>query len=156
MPPTPDLHQQPHDALQARFGPFVDLLADPAGELRLESLVKQNLLSGFAWRYTVIIPLLSEIGEEVFSLQDDLPPLTAFLNHRFGGSTSLSHQGGPPLVGNWDGVWGDSQDQNTSIMVYSRTVKVADVLFGRIKEILKQVGVQEEILIEKCQVTLIG
>jgi len=155
VPPTPDLRQANAKLLAQKFGPYVGLLSDPAVELRLESLVKHDRLWGFARRYTIIIPLLSEDGEEVFSLLDDLPHLTAFLNHRFGGSTSPSHQGGPPLLGNWEGAHGACEDQNTSIMVYSRPIAPADLVFRKLKTILRRIGVQEEILIEKSNVALI-
>lgn len=124
--------------------------------MRLESLVKGSRLEGWAYRFTVVIPLLSEAGEEVFSLREDLPYLTSLLNHRFGGSTSPSHSVGPPLVGAWEGALGPCQDQNTSIMIYSRRVSAAEDFFRKLKAVLKAVGVQEEVLIEKADVTLIG
>lgn len=156
MPGTPDLSSIPRDQLEVRYGPYVSLLADPSDELRLESLVKGNRLEGWAYRFTVVIPLLSDVGEEVFSLRYDLPYLTSLLNHRFGGSTSPSHSVGPPLVGNWDGALGLCQDQNTNLMIYSRRVPAAEDFFRKLKEVLKVVGVQEEILIEKADVTLVG
>jgi hypothetical protein len=136
--------------------PFLPLISSPTGELRLESVLKQGRLEGHAWRYTIVLPLLSEKGDAVFTIHGHLADLTVLLNRRFGGSTLLTPAPQPPITGAWESTPGKTErDQNTSVMVYSRPVESADQFFGFLKSILKQVGVQQEILIEKSIVWLV-
>lgn len=129
------------------------LVNKPPGDLWLPSLA-HNELAGNAYRYTIVLPLLSGSGEEVFSLDhDDIPDLTRLLNARFKGCTSTG--GRPPFLGYWDPGSGETGvDRSTNLMVYSRVSDTVDEFFGQLKSVLKEIGRQEEVLIERADVWL--
>ena len=60
----------------------------PPGDLR-------PALQGYAYRFTLVLPLLSDTGKEVFSgLQCAL--LSRLFNRRFGGYLASAREGHPP------------------------------------------------------------
>jgi hypothetical protein len=133
----------------------------PPDDLRLPSLVADKRLEGHALRYTLVLPLLSEFGEEVFSFEDHLGPLLRLLSRRFGGFTRTAHIPQPPLLGGWypEGAPAPVLDQNLEIRVYARQIPdAADHFFQRLKSLLLKAVVyqpQEEILIERVPVWLV-
>jgi hypothetical protein len=113
-------------------------------------------LEGHAYRWTIILPLLSETGEEVFSVDRDVGAITRLLDVRFGGCTTNAPTPQPPLHGSWmpDDADQPTIDRNTAITVYSRQLEAADLFFQYLKAALKQMGQQQEILIERASVWL--
>ncbi|OYV86510.1 MAG: hypothetical protein B7Z73_11620 [Planctomycetia bacterium 21-64-5] len=73
---------------------------------------------------------------------------------RFKGCTSTGDR--PPFIGYWypEGANESGVDRSTNLMVYSRVSDSVDDFFGRLKAILKEIGRQEEILIERADVWL--
>lgn len=128
------------------------LFNEPSGDLWLPSLARREL-NGHAYRYTIVLPLLSGAGDEVFSPRDVLD-VVRLLIARFKGCTSTGDR--PPLVGYWISEGGDGTgiDRSTTLMVYARVADSVDAFFGRLKTVLKEIGRQEEILIERSDVWL--
>lgn len=129
------------------------LIEKPSGDLWLPSLAR-NELDGHAYRYTVVLPLLSGAGDELFSFRHDIPDLIRLLIARFKGCTSTGDR--PPFVGYWfpDSGGDSGVDRSTNLMVYSRVSGNVDEFFGLLKTVLKEIGHQEEILIERADVWL--
>ena len=116
------------------------LLHVPPDDLWLPSL-RNRQLSGRAYRYTLVLPLLDGQGNEVFSSTRDIPNLTRLLNARFLGSTNTSDTPKPPLLGYWLGEEGSAgMERNMSITVYSRVIDEADLFFEYLKSALKKIG----------------
>jgi len=134
----------------------------PPDDLRLPNLVAGNRLEGHALRYTILLPLLSDHGEVVFSFEHHLGPLLRLLSKRFGGFTRTAHIPQPLLLGGWlpDGAHTPVIDQNLEIRVYSRQIPdAADSFFQHLKSLLLRAVAhepQEEILIERVPVWLVG
>ena len=134
----------------------------PPDDLRLPSLIADKRLEGHALRYTIILPLLSEHGDEVFSFELHLGPLLRLLSRRFGGFTRTAHVPQPPLLGGWlpEGAPAPVMDQNLEIRVYCRQIPdAADNFFQHLKTLLLSAVAhqpQEEILIERVPVWLVG
>jgi hypothetical protein len=79
------------------------------------------------------------------------------LNARFLGSTATSDTPKPPLLGFWLGEEGSGgMERNMSITVYSRVIDEADLFFEYLKSALKNIGKQQEVLIERVDVWLPG
>ncbi|MBI3464011.1 MAG: hypothetical protein HY000_13275 [Planctomycetes bacterium] len=132
------------------------LLHVPPEDLWLPSL-RNRQLSGRAYRYTLVLPLLDGQGNEVFSSTRDIPDLNRLLNARFLGSTNTSDTPKPPLLGYWLGEEGSAgMERNMSITVYSRVIDEADLFFEYLKAALKNIGKQQEVLIERVDVWLPG
>jgi hypothetical protein len=134
----------------------------PPDDLRLPSLIADKRLEGHALRYTILLPLLSERGEEVFSFERHIGPLLRLLARRFGGFTRTAHNPQPPLLGGWlpEGALAPVMDQNLEIRVYCRQIPdAADVFFQHLKTFLLGAVAhqpQDEILIERVPVWLVG
>lgn len=139
--------------LRARNPNLDALFETPPGNLWLPSLAR-NELDGHAYRYTVVLPLLSGSGDEVFSFREDIPDLLRLLIARFKGCTSTGDR--PPFVGYWfpDGGSDSGVDRSTNLIVYSCVSSDVDEFFGRLKTVLREIGHQEEILIERADVWL--
>lgn len=129
------------------------LVDKPPGDLWLPSLARSEL-AGHAYRYTIVLPLLSGPGEEVFSLHYDLRDVTLLLNARFRGCTSTGDR--PPFIGHWvpQGAGDSGVDRSTNLIVYARVSDIVEDFFAQLKVVLKQIGGQEEILIERADVWL--
>ncbi len=135
------------------LGPLDAIVQD----LRVPSLNNSPpRLEGFAYRFAIVFPLLSETGEEVFS-QYHLYPLLDLFNRRFGGCLASSSLAYP----SWFGSYLSSpevrpvKDYHTLIYVYTKQVDAADRFFQLLKVILKRAGFQDEILIERSPVWLV-
>ena len=133
------------------------LQKQPPENLRLASLARGSV-EGHAYRYTMILPLLSETGEEVFSVEQHVPLITQLLDRRFGGCTVTTPTPHPPLRGTWlpDDAADSVADQHMALQVYARPIEAADRFFQYLKTRLKAVGRQEEIVIERADVWLLS
>jgi hypothetical protein len=140
---------------QSRNRELSSLYDEPASDVRLPSLARGRL-EGHAYRWTIILPLLSETGDEVFSVDRDIGAITRLLDVRFGGCTTNAPTPQPPLHGSWmpDRADQPAIDRNTAIVVYSRQLEAADLFFQYLKSVLKLIGQQQEILIERASVWL--
>lgn len=144
MPKRPDRPRNPKLAA---------LIDTPPGNLWLPSLARKEL-EGYAYRYTIVLPLLSGSGEEVFSIRHDISDLTRLLNVRFKGCTSSGDR--PPFIGYWlpESADDNGVDRSTNITVYTRVSNQVEEFFGRLKSALREIGRQEEILVERTDVWL--
>lgn len=114
-------------------------------------------LSGFVYRFTIFLPLLSE-GREVFSVPQQR--LLAQLFHAcFGGYTEASAEGHPPFYGSWlpQGAAQPIVDRHTLIYLYAPQIEEAKDFFRQLRWILeqKQVANQQVVLIEHTTVWLV-
>jgi hypothetical protein len=125
------------------------LKAEPAGDLRPK-------LHGFAYRFTLYLPLLSE-GNPVFTgEQRDL--LADLFHARFEGYSATTLEGSPPWYGSW--LLPRAQrpviDRHQLFIVYTPQVEEAKTFFRHLKSILelKEVAAQEIVLVEHVAVWL--
>jgi hypothetical protein len=114
-------------------------------------------LGGFAYRFTIFLPLLSE-GKEVFSRAQR--ELLAELFHACSkGFTETSAEGHPPWYGSWapPGAARPVVDRHTLMVVYTPQTDEAKDFFCQLRWILeqKQVANQEVVLIEHTTVWLV-
>jgi hypothetical protein len=114
-------------------------------------------LGGFAYRFTIFLPLLSE-GQEVFSVHQRR--LLADLFHDcLGGYTEASTEGHPPWYGSWapPGSVRPIVDRHTLMVLYTPQVEEAKDFFRQLRWILeqKQVANQDVVLIEHSTVWLV-
>jgi len=125
------------------------LKTHPPGDLRPK-------LHGFAYRFTLYLPLLSE-GNLVFSEQQrDL--LTDLFHARFEGYSASTIEGSPPWYGSWLPPGGQRPviDRHQLFIVYTPQVEEAKTFFRYLKSILelKEVAAQDVILVEHTVVWL--
>ena len=114
-------------------------------------------LSGFVYRFTIFLPLLSE-GKEVFSRQQ-LYLLADLFHDCMCGFTEASAEGHPPWYGSWAPP-GASQpviDRHTLMVVYTPQIDDAKSFFRQLRWILEQkhVANQDVVLIEHTSVWLV-
>ncbi len=114
-------------------------------------------LGGFAYRFTIFLPLLSE-GQQVFSTaQRQL--LGELLHACCGGYTEAFAEGHPPFFGSWlpPGATQPRVDRHTLIILYTCQTEEAKDFFRKLRWILQQkhVANQEVILIEHATVWLV-
>ncbi len=114
-------------------------------------------LCGFAYRFTIFLPLLSE-GHEVFSFsQRQL--LVQLFHTCFGGYTETSAEGHPPFYGSWlpPGTAQPVVDRHMQMILYSPQIEEAKDFFRQLRWILEQkhVANQEVVLIEHTSVWLV-
>ena len=130
------------------------LYTEPPDDMRLASL-QDGRVEGLAFRYTIIIPLFSEqTGQEIFSLDSHVIDLMQLLGQRFGGFTLL-----PVSRGAWipEGTRVIEGDRIIHVYVYTRQQDgVVDRFFQYLKYRLKSFSGEEEIVIEKTEVQLLG
>jgi len=137
----------------------LESLASVFGDLHVPSLsLAPPQLHGHAYRFMIVLPLLSQTGEAVFT-ELHLQRLHRLLDHRFGGvlaSSSIAH---PTWYGSYlPKANGDPvKDYHCVMYVYTRQTDAADRFFQNLKTILKTAGFQEqdEILIERAPVWLV-
>ena len=144
-------------SVDVRFGPFGDLVLEPPEPLYLPSL-DSHLLEQEAYRYTIMLPLRTSDGREVFSRRDHILPLTQLMNERFKGSTLTNSIPIPPFIGTWfSEKRGIEIERSMSILVYSAVSERADKFFSRLKEILRGLTdpPQDEILVERIDAWLL-
>jgi hypothetical protein len=114
-------------------------------------------LSGFVYRFTIFLPLLSE-GREVFSRPQRL--LLAQLFHAcFGGYTESAAEGHPAVYGSWlpPGAVQPVVDRHMLMVLYTPQIEEAKDFFRQLRWILeqKQAANQEVVLIEHTTVWLV-
>jgi hypothetical protein len=114
-------------------------------------------LSGFVYRFTIFLPLLSE-GKEVFSRAHQ--ELLAELFHTCcAGFTQSSAEGNPPWYGSWapPGAMQPIVDRHTLLVVYTPQIEEAKDFFRQLRWILeqKQVANQDVVLIEHTTAYLV-
>jgi hypothetical protein len=132
---------------------FRELLAvlkkEPSGDLRPG-------LQGYAYRFTLYLPLLAE-GKPVFTgEQRDL--LADLFHTRFEGYSATAMEGSPPWYGSW--LPPETQrpviDRHMLFVIYTPQVEEAKLFFWYLKSILelKEVVGQEVVLVEQIAVWL--
>ena len=127
----------------------------------LESVPAVDLrptLQGYAYRFTLVLPLLSETGKEVFSgLQCAL--LSRLFNRRFGGYLASAREGHPPWYGSWlpPGVQQPVIDRHMLFVVYTAQSTPAMTFFRYLKWVLQleKVAHQEVVVIEHSTVWMV-
>src|SRR5437879_10505994 len=83
-----------------KFREPLDVLSDAIPEdLRLPSL-EENRLEGYAYLFRLVLPLLDEKGQCVFT-DSILEELYRILDGRFGGCMVAASSSAPPLWGLW-------------------------------------------------------
>jgi hypothetical protein len=125
------------------------LKTEPSGDLR-------PALSGYAYRFTLYLPLLSE-GKPVFtSEQRDL--LTELFHARFEGYSGSTVEGSPPWYGSWlpPGAQQPVIDRHMLFVIYTPQLEAAKLFFRYLKSILelKDVAAQDVVLVEHVAVWL--
>ncbi len=122
-------------------------------ELHLPSLVDDRL-EGFAYLFTIVLPLLTADGQPVFT-EPILQELLRALDQRFGGCLVASSSAHPPYWGLWhptgDQLAEPEKDYVTTIQVYANPIEPANKFFTGLKQLLKTAGriEQREILISR-------
>jgi hypothetical protein len=123
----------------------------PSGNLRSD-------LAGFAYRFTVFLPLLSADGKAVFS-DDPTTLLMQLFGERFGGFSANTIRGEPPWTGFWfpRGAQRPIVDRHIVYVIYSAQTPQAELFFQHLKAVLElpQVANQEVVLIEQLAVWLV-
>jgi hypothetical protein len=114
-------------------------------------------LGGFAYRFTVFLPLLSE-GQVVFS--DAHRGFLAKLFHACcAGFTQTASEGNPPWYGSWvpPGAARPMIDKHTLLVIYTCQTDEAKRFFRQLRWVLEQpqVAQQEVVLIEHAAVWLV-
>jgi len=114
-------------------------------------------LSGYVYRFTIFLPILSE-GLEVFSLPQRRL-LKQLFHACFGGYTETAAEGHPPFYGSWlpPGATQPIVDCHTLMAVYTPQIEEAKDFFRHLRWILEQkhVADQEVVLIEHTSVWLV-
>jgi hypothetical protein len=123
----------------------------PPGDLR-------PALQGYAHRFTLVLPLLSETGKEVFS-GGHCALLSRLFNRRFGGYLASAREGHPPWYGSWlpPGVYEPVIDRHMLFVVYTAQTTAAMDFFRYLKWVLQleHVAHQEVVVIEHSTVWLV-
>ncbi len=125
------------------------LKTEPPGDLRPG-------LHGYAYRFTLYLPLLAE-GKPIFTVaQRDL--LTDLFHARFAGFSAAAVEGSPPWYGSWlpPGAQRPVIDRHQLFVIYTPQVEEAKAFFRHLKSILelKEVAGQEVVLVEHTVVWL--
>jgi hypothetical protein len=113
-------------------------------------------LAGYAYRFTLYLPLLAE-GKPVFTGEQwDL--LGDLFHSRFEGFSATSVDGSPPWYGSWlpPGAAKPVVDRHMLFVLYTPQVEEAKTFFRHLKSILelKEVAEQELVLVEHSVVWL--
>jgi hypothetical protein len=112
---------------------------------------------GFAFRFFLVLPLLSSEGESVFT-DEHLSHIFALFNSRFGGCLTSSSRSGAPFFGEYQPEGTEPvRDYHTVVMVYANPIEASDRFFQELKSILRKAPLieQDEILIERSEVYLV-
>jgi hypothetical protein len=126
----------------------------------LEARPPRNLrpeLEGYAYRFTVLLPLLSSAGKVVFSGLHCALLFRLFM-HRFGGFLASAHEGSPPWYGSWLPEEADEPitDRHMLLVLYPAQRTEADQFFQHLPWVLplEQVAGQDVVVMEKTPVWL--
>jgi hypothetical protein len=138
-----------HDPAERLNELLAVLRTHPPGDLRPK-------LHGFAYRFTLYLPLLSE-GNAVFTeRQRDV--LAGLFHARFEGYSATTIDGSQPWYGSWlpAGAQRPVIDRHQLFVVYTPQVEEAKTFFRHLKSILelKEVAGQEVVLVEHVAVWL--
>jgi hypothetical protein len=125
------------------------LKTEPPGDLR-------PALTGYAYRFTLYLPLLSA-GKPVFTGQQcDL--LGDLFHARCAGFSATTVDGSPPWYGSWlpSGAQWPVIDRHMLFVIYTPQVEEAKLFFRYLKSILelKEVAGQDVVLVEHLAVWL--
>jgi hypothetical protein len=140
--------------------PFdLSILAAVEEDLRLPSLLHDPpRVEGYAYRFKIILPLLSAMGEPVYT-EEHLLHLLELFNDRCGGSLASSGLTHPAWYGSYRPAPGAAtvKDYHCVIYVYTRPTEAADRFYQLLKALLKKGGLQEqdEILMERAPLWLV-
>lgn len=138
-----------HDAAERLKQLLAVLGTHPPGDLRPK-------LHGFAYRFTLYLPLLSE-GNPVFTEQQR-DVLADLFHLRFEGYSATTIEGSPPWFGSWlpPGAQRPVIDRHQLFVVYTPQVEEAKTFFRHLKSILelKEVVRQDVVLVEHTVVWL--
>src|SRR5262249_11012551 len=108
-------------------------------------------VQGYAFRFFLVLPLLSAEGSRVFT-DEHLSHLFKLFNARFGGCLASSSRSGAPYFGEYlpEGTE-PVRDYHTVIIVYGNPIESSDRFFQQLKAILRTAPLtqQDEILIER-------
>ena len=142
-----------------RKKPDRGILASVTENLRLPSLaLVPPRLEGYAYRFKIVLPLLSATAEVVFT-EHHLRILWELFDERFGGSLASTSTAQPTWYGSYRPDPGAEpvKDHHCVMYVYMRQIDAADRFFQLLKCWLKTAGLQEqdEILIERTPVWLV-
>ena len=133
-------------------------LSSISADIRMPSLaLNPPRLEGFGYRFTLVLPLLSESGEAVFSVEN-LQALWDLFSRRCGGCLGSSSVSNPAWFGSYlpPAETVPVKDYHTLVIVYTKQIDAADRFFQMLKNMLKKAGLQEEVLIERVPVWLVG
>lgn len=138
-----------HDATERLEERLAILRTHPPGDLRPK-------LHGFAYRFTLYLPLLSE-GKPVFTeRQRDV--LAELFHARLEGYSATTIEGSPPWFGSWlpPGAQRPVIDRHQLFVLYTPQVEEAKTFFRHLKSILelKEVAEQEVVLVDHTVVWL--
>jgi hypothetical protein len=126
------------------------LKTEPPGDLR-------PALTGYAYRFTLYLPLLAE-GKPVFT-SEQCDVLGDLFHARFAGFSATSMEGSPPWYGSWlpSGAVRPVIDRHVLFVLYTPQVEEAKTFFRYLKSILqlKEVANQDVVLIEQVTVWLL-
>jgi len=127
-------------------------------DLTLPSLRdRPHRVQGYAFRFFLVLPLLSSEGERVFT-DEHLSHLFALFNSRFGGCLAASSRSGAPFFGEYLPAGTQPvRDYHTVIIVYASPIEASDRFFPELKSMLRKAPLieQDEILIERSEVYLV-
>jgi hypothetical protein len=137
----------------------LSVLATVQEDLRLTTLsLAPPRLEGYAYRFTIVLPLLSSEGETVYA-EHHLQALHGLFDERFGGSLTSSGVAHPAWYGSYRPTPDAPtvKDYHSIFYIYTRPIDAADRFFQLLKSVLKKGGFQEqeEILMERAPVWLV-
>lgn len=119
-----------------------------------KSILLPQALSGFAYRFAVLLPVLSR-GRTVFC-DDDLVGLQELFTKDFGGCTYTPNVTHPLLEGTYKDKEGKTVlDKHTQFVVYTTQTEEAMNYFRKLQKCLQANDVQEKVLIEQIPVRLL-
>ena len=138
-----------HDAAERLQELLAVLRTHPPGDLRPK-------LHGFAYRFTLYLPLLSE-GNPVFT-SEQCGLLGKLFHTRFEGFSASNVEGSPPWFGSWlpPGKTSPVMDRHQHFVVSTPQVEEAKTFFRHLKSILelKEIAGQDVMLVEHVAVWL--
>jgi len=118
---------------------------------------KPARVQGYAFRFFLVLPLMSSEGNRVFT-DEHLSHLFLLFNSRFGGCLASSSRSGAPFFGEYlpEGTK-PVRDYHTVVIVYANPIEPSDRFFLELKSILRKAPLieQDEILIERSEVYLV-
>jgi hypothetical protein len=135
------------------------ILTSVEEDLRLPTLLLDPpRLEGYAYRFKIVLPLLSASGEVVFT-DDHLSILHDLFERRCGGSLTSAGVAYPAWYGSYrpDPDAAPVKDYHSVLYIYTRPIDAADRFFQLLKSVLKKAGFQEqeEILMERAPMWLV-